>query len=158
MRRPPSGVGHLAQYFVRKGCEVLCIDGREANVASLRQRYPGLHAMVANVESYPLAKLVVFDIVFCYGLLYHGKNPIATLRNMESICGSLLLLKTVVDSVLALLRMNEETASCNQALGGLGCRPAPDYGVLVLSPIGFPWIYMPVYPPNYPDFRVQVEK
>jgi 2-polyprenyl-3-methyl-5-hydroxy-6-metoxy-1,4-benzoquinol methylase len=27
------GVGHLAQFFIRKGCDVLCVDGREHNIA-----------------------------------------------------------------------------------------------------------------------------
>src|SRR5262245_54746689 len=29
------GVGHLAQFFRERGCEVVCVDGREENIASL---------------------------------------------------------------------------------------------------------------------------
>src|SRR5262245_34400647 len=43
------GVGHLAQFFVQRQCKVTCVDGRSENVASLKQRYPGLDAHVADV-------------------------------------------------------------------------------------------------------------
>src|ERR1700680_5346900 len=64
------GVGHLARFFVNLGCTVTCVDGRQDNIASLRSRYPDLHAYVANVEADSLLSIGRFVIVFFYGLLY----------------------------------------------------------------------------------------
>ena len=148
------GVGHLAQFFVKQGCDVVCIDGREQNIASLHSRYPSLVAHVANVETEPLSQFGRFDVVFCYGLLYHLENPIAALRNMASVCEELLLLETMIcDSTLPVLRTNDEPRAFSQALGGLGCRPTPSYVVLVINRLGFKFVYASKYPPEHSDFK-----
>ncbi len=150
------GVGHLAQFFVSRGCRVVCVDGREQNIASLRMRYPGLVAHVANVEAESLARFGTFDIVFCYGLLYHLENPLLALRNMASVCEGLLLLETMVcDHPLPVLRLDEEAAAFNQALFGLGCRPSPSYLSLALNRVGFQFVYTPTVPPEHQDFRFE---
>jgi len=149
------GVGHLAQFFVGRGCQVTCVDGRPQNVESLRSRYPRLEAHVLNVETEPLSRLGTFPVVFSYGLVYHLENPLAGLRNMASACKDLLLLETMVcDHVLPLLFLVDETKTVNQALGGLGNRPTPSYVVWALNRIGFPHVYAPTHPPAHPDFQV----
>ena len=150
------GVGHLAQFFVAKGCRVVCVDGRSENISRLRQLYPGLEAHVANVETEPLARFGTFDIVFAYGLLYHLENPLAALRNMASVCQELLLLETVVcDHVEPILGMEDESGAFSQGLKGLGCRPSPSYVVLALNRVGFPFVYAPQKPPEHPDFQFE---
>jgi len=151
-----AGVGHLAQFFISKGCEVICVDGREENIAALSHRYPGLRGIVLNVESDPLAALGRFDIVFCYGLLYHLENPIAAIRNMEAVCDKFLLLETVVaDHHLPLLRLDQETYTVSQALRGFGSRPSPSYVVFALTTAGFAAVYAPLRPPQHADFEVE---
>src|ERR1700722_3897891 len=76
------GVGHLAQFFVERGCRTVCVDARSENIDRLRMLYPHSEAAVANVETDRLADFGVFDIVFCYGLLYHVANPVAALGNI----------------------------------------------------------------------------
>lgn len=148
------GVGHLAQFFVNHSCEVVCIDAREENIISLQSRYPGLNAHVADVEVEPLSKFGTFDIVFCYGLLYHLENPLAALRNMASVCKELLLLETIItDCALPILRMEDESAAFDQAVKGLGCRPSPSYVVMGLNRIGFKLVYAPKRPPEHRDFQ-----
>jgi len=67
---------------------VVCVDARPENIARLHSLYPGREAHVANVEVDRLSELGRFDIVFCYGLLYHVENPIAALRNIAGwLCG-----------------------------------------------------------------------
>ncbi len=147
------GVGHLAQFFLKQNCRVVCLDGRAENVDSLRTRYPGLEAHVVNVES-DLSRFGRFDIVLCYGLLYHLENPIAGLRNIAAICSELLLLETIVcDHRLPVLLLDDETKTYSQGLRGLGCRPSPSYVVMCLDRIGFPFVYGPKVPPDHPDFR-----
>ena len=151
------GVGHLAKYFVERNCRVTCVDGRHENIAILRSRYPALEAHVANLELDSLAAFGDFDIVFCYGLLYHLENPIAGLRNVAQVCRDLLLMETVVsDQSEPVLRLSDEPQETrNQALGLLGCRPSPAFVTMALVRVGFRYVYAPKSPPNHPDFRFE---
>src|SRR5580692_6243260 len=129
------GVGHLAQFFVERGCRTVCVDARNENIDRLRALYPDLEAAVANVETDRLANFGVFDIVFCYGLLYHLANPVAGLANIAEACGGLLLLETMIaDHPLPLCRLADEpTETLNQAVGGVGSRPTPAFVAMVLN-------------------------
>lgn len=150
------GVGHLGAKLVEMGAFVVCVDGREANIAALRTRYPHLEAHVGNVEMEPLSRFGRFPIVFSYGLLYHLENPLQSLRNMESVCDEMLLLETIIcDQQLALVRMEDESTDMNQALGGIAGRPTPHWVVLALNRVGFPHVYAPVIPPEHEDFRFE---
>ncbi len=150
------GVGHLGAKLAEMGASVVCVDGRESNIASLRTRYPHLEAQVGNVETDPLARFGRFPIVFCYGLLYHLENPLQSLRNLESVCEDMLLLETIIcDHRLALVRTEDESTDVNQALGGIAGRPTPHYVVLALNRIGFPYVYAPATPPEHEDFRFE---
>ena len=150
------GVGHLAQFFVAKGCKIACLDARLENIDELHQRYSTLEAYVANVETESLLRLGTFDIIFAYGLLYHLENPLVALRNMASVSRELLLLETMIcDSQLPVLRFEDESSAFNQALHGLACRPSPSWVVQALNRIGFQFIYAPDKPPNHRDFQIE---
>jgi SAM-dependent methyltransferase len=151
-----SGVGHLAQFFVGRGCRVVSVDARTSNIESLRSRYPGLEARVLDVEREPLSTLGSFDVVFCYGLLYHLENPLAALRNIASVCDGTLLLETIVcDRSEPVLLLVDESVVSNQALSGLGCRPSPAYVTMALNRAGFLHVYAPRDPPDHPEFRFE---
>ncbi len=148
------GVGHLAQFFVSKGCEVLCVDARKENISSLQTRYPGLNAIVADIEVGSLSKFGKFDTVFCYGLLYHLENPLVALRNMSSVCKELFFLETTVtDHILPIVKIEDESLAFSQASRGLGCRPSPSYIVMALNRIGFKFVYAPRKSPQHRDFQ-----
>ena len=51
-------------------------EGRPDNVDELRRRRPDVTIVQADVEE-SLGRLGRFDVVFCYGLLYHLENPSA---------------------------------------------------------------------------------
>ena len=147
------GVGHLAQFFIKRNCHVVCLDGRTENIHSLHERYPGLEGHVANVES-DLSRFGRFDIVCCFGLLYHLENPLAALRNIAAVCDDLLLLETIVcDHEKPLLLLDDETKTYSQALRGVGSRPSPSFVAMALDRVGFPYVYAPRVPPDHPDFR-----
>jgi hypothetical protein len=107
------------------------------------------------VETDSLLVFGQFDIVFCYGLLYHLENPVAGLRNMAQAARELLLLDTVViDYPEPVLRLVDEPfRTRNQALGGMGSRPSPAFAAMALARAGFPYVYAPKYPPNHPDYQ-----
>lgn len=149
------GPGHLAQLFVKLGCRVVCVDSREENIHALRRRYPALtDSHVADVQQVPLTRFGRFDVVFCYGLLYHLEDPVAGLRNLASVCDGLLLLETLVcDCGQPAVVLVDESLSANQARAGLGCRPSPSWVTMALNRVGFPHVYAPMSRPDYPDFQ-----
>ena len=150
------GPGDLAQFFVSRGCDVVCIDARQENIDKLRRQYPGLEAHVADVETAELDEFGTFDVVFCYGLLYHLENPIAALRKMRRVCTSLLLLETIIcDHPLPVVRLVPEPALVTQSLHKLGSRPSPSYVLQALRHVGFPFVYVPDRLPMHPDFRFE---
>src|SRR5262249_34426369 len=147
------GVGHLAQFFVQRRCEVICIDGRAENIESLRTRYPGVPARVVDIRCGLPADLGPFDVVFCYGLLYHLEDPVAALRHLARACTEMLLLETLVcDSREPVMQLVDEPVVANQAVGGLGSRPSPSFVAMALNRGGFPLVYGPVCAPAHPDF------
>jgi SAM-dependent methyltransferase len=151
------GVGHLSRFFVERDCHVMCVDARPENLARLQSLYPGTPTQVANVEVDPLAEIGHFDIVFCYGLIYHSENPMAALRNMASCCRELLLIETViVDHPRPILELAEESPAVNNlAIAGFGCRPSQAFMANALIGVGFSFVYTTTTQPDFPDFHFQ---
>src|SRR5262249_18500549 len=89
-------------------------------------------------------------------LLYHLDSPVIALRRMHDVCEDVLLLETMIcDSSKPLMRLEDETATVNQALAGLGCRPTPTFVVTALNRVGFRFIYGTTRPPVHPDFMFE---
>lgn len=151
------GVGHLSGFFAERGCRVVCVDARVENLKRLAELYPGRERRLAHVEKDSLEQFGRFDIVFCYGLIYHSENPIAALRNIASCCQNLLLLETVVtDHFRPIVQLADEpVATVNQAASGFGSRPSPAFIAMALSRMGFPFVYATRTVPNHPDFHLQ---
>jgi SAM-dependent methyltransferase len=148
-----AGIGRLTGFFVDRGGSVVATEARAENVAELRRRLPTVDAREADVEE-SLQHLGSFDVVFCYGVLYHLESPLRALRNMAAVCTDLLLMETMVcDSRSAVLRVEDETKSVNQALRGLAHRPSPSYLAIALNRIGFDHVYSATDPPDHPDYR-----
>ena len=137
-----SGPGHFVDFYASRGCEVVAVDARPDNVAELTRRHPAIRAVTADAERDDLRGLGRFDLVHCFGLLYHLESPLAALRNMYQVCGRLLLLETMVaDSELPIVVLADEPKVVNQALRGLGSRPSPLFVAMALNRIGFPHVY-----------------
>jgi SAM-dependent methyltransferase len=151
-----SGPGHLAQFFVERGCEVVSTDARVENIEYMHELYPHHEGYVADVEEADFSQFGRFDVVFCYGLLYHLENPARALRNVSAVCDDLLLLETMVtDSRAPVLRLEDEYLSANQALRGIAHRPSPAWVGMALNRIGFRYVYIARQPPEHPDYRIE---
>jgi len=149
-----AGIGRLAEHLAARGADVTCIDGRSDNIALLRELYPAFPAHVVDVESDDLSKFGTFDIVFCYGLLYHLTEPLTFLRNMGRICSELAVLETcILDADEPLLKLFSERGGMSQSLADVGCRPSPSYIEMSARLAGFPHVYAPLDTPDHPEFR-----
>jgi SAM-dependent methyltransferase len=148
------GIGHLSQFFINESCRLLSIDGRQENIEIFKKRNPEIEARLIDVEQQSLDSLGMFDVVFCYGLLYHLENPFSAIRKISRVCKELLLLETLVcDSDLPVVRIESEPIDSDQALYGVGSRPSPNYVIFALSQAGFTNIYRPIVPPEGPEYN-----
>jgi 2-polyprenyl-3-methyl-5-hydroxy-6-metoxy-1,4-benzoquinol methylase len=120
-----AGIGLHTPFFLERGCEVTVTDGNRANVEQIRRRHPALRAAQVDMDlDGDLRHLGSFDVVYCYGLLYHLADPEGAIRRLAAVCTGVLLLETCVSlggySEVIYLR---DFAGSNQATSGIGCRP-----------------------------------
>jgi SAM-dependent methyltransferase len=129
------GIGHFIPFYLSRGCTVVAVDGRAENIDELRRRHPGIEAHVADAQELDAPELGVFDVIHCFGLLYHLDSPVAALRRLSAICDRLLILETMVcDSMEPLAVLVDETKAASQAMDGLGSRPSPAFIALAPEP------------------------
>jgi SAM-dependent methyltransferase len=147
------GVGHHTPFYTSRGCRVVGIDGRPENIEEMKHRYPQVEGLVGDVQTMDLEALGVFDVVHCFGLLYHTDSPVQALRRLASVCRGQLVLETIVcDADGATMLLADEEGSANQALAGLACRPSPSFVAMALDRLGFAYVYGTTRPPQHPDF------
>ena len=150
------GIGHFIPFYLSRGCTVVAVDGRAENIDELRRRHPGIEAHVADAQELDAPELGVFDVIHCFGLLYHLDSPVAALRRLSAICDRLLILETMVcDSMEPLAVLVDETKAASQAMDGLGSRPSPAFIALALNRVGFDFVYGAAEPPLHPDFQFE---
>jgi SAM-dependent methyltransferase len=153
-----SGVGHLSKSLAELGGDVFCVDGRDANISRLRELYPSRKAAVVDVETDALLHVGEFDVVFCYGLLYHLSDPLGFIRRAAALCREWLIIETcIMDAEEAIVRLvPEEAANHSQALHSMGCRPSSAYVIYCLKLAGLDNVYVPSTMPKHAQFRYQL--
>jgi FkbM family methyltransferase len=152
-----AGIGLHTEFFERLGCTVVSTDGRPGNVRELRRRYPWRDARVFDLDAPRIPQgLGQFDIVYCYGTLYHLQRPEEAIRRLGSLCSGLLLLETLViqgpGSSVAFVR--EDASTVNQGIAGGGCRPSRGW-VLDRLRESFGYAYATKTQPLHADFDLE---
>ncbi len=89
------GVGFFGKILQDAGLSVRAFDGRIENVEEARSRFPQISFERGNVENPDIRKLGQFDLVLCFGLLYHLENPFLAIRNLYALTGKCLLLESM---------------------------------------------------------------
>ncbi|MDW8100540.1 MAG: class I SAM-dependent methyltransferase [Anaerolineae bacterium] len=154
-----AGVGWHTGFFEKLGCSVLSTDGRLKNVVEHLHRFPYRQGRVVVADlSLPSSynQFGQFDVVYCYGTLYHLADPTLCLRELAQHCGELFLLETCVfhEDNGQINPIAENAANPNQSLHGVGCRPGRDWIMAELRK-HFPFVYHTVTQPNHPDFELE---
>lgn len=151
-----AGLGDHTSFWLDRDCTVLSTDARQENLTVLRSRYPSLQTAFLDMDnptgSNPLGEKA-FQIVYCYGLLYHLEKPAEALAFLARHCSELLLLETCVsfgeeESVNLLREPAEEPVN---SVWGWGCRPTRPWVFNQLQK-HFEYVYMPVTQPNHEEF------
>jgi SAM-dependent methyltransferase len=147
-----AGIGLHTPFFLERGCSVTVTDGRAENVAEIARRHPGVKTAIVDLEQDRPIELGRFDVIYCYGLLYHLSNPQRALARLADVCDGQLLLETAVSpgthDELLLVR---DPDAFNQAISGIGCRPTRLWILNRLkSLLGYG--YIPRTQPDHVDF------
>lgn len=149
-----AGVGDHTLYYLYQNCSILPVEGRSELVAFITKRF-GITVKHADLEK-DIALLKSesgYDIVHCYGLLYHLNNPKEFLENTAN-CGTTFLLETCVSSDFATDATNlveEDQVNQTQAIHGVGCRPRRDWIWNTLKSL-YPYVYCPKTQPTHEQF------
>lgn len=152
------GVGHFSKWWVDRGAHVTALDARIENIQETRKRCPQVTAWCMDIERNALPfPPAPFDVVFCYGLLYHLSKPALALENIRKACSGMLLLETIMlDSWDAeLMMVSENPAVSNQGMDRISCRPSWIWLSQALRSVGFPNLYATVGYPQHPDFQCE---
>jgi hypothetical protein len=149
-----SGPGFFTPYFTNKGCKTLSIEGREKNVAAFKIVNPNSDVLLLDLESEEWPTITPHNICFCFGLLYHLKDPESLIKKITPLVTDFLMLETCVTwhDEENLITNNTENSGCiTQALNGVGCRPSRKKLWLTLKNY-FPFVYTPLSQPQNSDF------
>jgi hypothetical protein len=101
-----AGIGDHSSFYLDRGCTVTAIEPRAENVAIMRSRMreapsawdPDRLRVIQAQADAPgvLDDLGTFDVVHCYGLLYHLSHPERLLRDAAAHCRSLMVVETKI--------------------------------------------------------------
>jgi SAM-dependent methyltransferase len=147
-----AGIGLHTAFFENRGCQVLSTDARFENVAEIARRYPQRRVAHLDLE-HPDEILAVgpFDIVYCYGTLYHLGTPDQTLKALANISDMVLVETCVTPGPGEAVNLIGELPAANQAHSGEGCRPTRRW---VLERLREYWGfgYLSRTQPSHPEF------
>ncbi len=136
------GVGDFSKFLSDLGFRVSAVDGREENVIEAKSRYREITYRAADVEDLPLAEMGTFDLVLCFGLLYHLENPFRAIRNLHSLTGRILLIETMrIPSSETTMELLDEGHAEDQSLNYVAFYPSEAALIKMLYRAGFSHVY-----------------
>jgi tRNA (mo5U34)-methyltransferase len=147
------GVGFFSRTLAECGLNVCGFDAREENIEEACRRFPGIPFERGNIEDRAIAQLGQFDLVLCFGLLYHLENPLQAIRNLRAITEKCLLLESMcLPEEKCTLPLRQEPPQDDQSLTEIACYPGEGSLVKMLYRAGFAKVYLTLLP-NHDDFR-----
>jgi hypothetical protein len=154
-----AGIGDLTGYFLNRGCHVTITEGRPGNLDYIRHRYPQCPVALLDLETPTEMPGAPFDIVACFGVLYHVSNPAEALHALAEQCQEMLLLATSVSfgSHVAENIVDENIRSPTQAVSGRGCRPTRPWIFEALAR-DFEHVYVTRTQPNHEQYPIDWSK
>jgi len=150
-----AGIGDFSSFFTDRACSLTITDGRPSNLEVCKRKFPNVPLRVLDLDSPDPAYAQSFEVVFCYGLLYHLAAPAPAIAYMADRCTNLLLLETCVSpgDDIALNPVREASYRPSQALSGQGCRPTRSW-VLTELRKSFEYAYATVTQPWHDEFPI----
>jgi SAM-dependent methyltransferase len=148
------GLGYFSGFLHSLGFQVTAVDGRGENVEKARQRFSQISFHTINAEDPTIRDLGRFDIVLCFGLLYHLENPFLAIRHLHAMASKLLLVESVIlpGSEPTMGLVNEGPRE-DQGLNHIAFYPTESCLVKLMYQAGFPNVYRFDKMPDHPAYR-----
>jgi hypothetical protein len=150
-----AGIGDHTHFFLDRNCHVTSVEAREENLNILRLRYPQLDIRQLDLDHPQPIFDQPFDIVYCYGLLYHLNKPAEAIEFMAHYCRQILLLESCVSygDEEALNPCEEPVDDPTQSYSGQGCKPTRKWIYNQLQK-WFEFVYLPTTQPYHGEFPI----
>jgi SAM-dependent methyltransferase len=148
-----SGPGDLTGFLLERGCAVTAVDGREECLNALRIRFPQVRTLQLDLN-HPagLRAMGWFEVIHCYGLLYHLEKPEALIETIGRLCTDFAVIETCLSvGDVAGVEFADETDDYTQSLTRKGCRPTRPWMFDTLRR-SFPFVYVTRTQPDHPEF------
>jgi hypothetical protein len=151
-----SGPGDHTGFYVERDCAVVSVDSRQECLDELVRRFPGVQTIRCDLnEPEPLKEAGRFDIIHCYGILYHLETPGKLLACMGEVCDGIAIVETCVspESGSKVEVVEEVDEDYTQSSTGHGSRPTRQWVFEKLREF-FPYVYQTRSQPVHPEFPV----
>jgi SAM-dependent methyltransferase len=152
------GFGYFSGLLQSVGMDVLGVDGRVENATEAQRRLPGVRFATCNAEDPALRGFGKFDLVFCFGLLYHLENPMLAISHLKELTKRLLLVESVIfpgdEPIMALVN---EGPTEDQGINYVAFYPTEACLIKILYRVGFSRVYRFTNPPDHPEYRPGAE-
>ena len=159
-----AGIGDHTSYFLDRGCSVLALEPRYENCLVFARTMHELRAQgcaavkrcdLVNCDVESLGEFVrdSFDVIYCYGVLYHVADPVAALHSLAARCTDLFLLETAVrfGAQESVATGYEDHRVPSQSIHGGGNRPTRPWLLKQLKSL-FAHVYVPHTQPAHEEF------
>ncbi len=148
------GVGFFAQVLQECGLYVLGFDARAENVTEARTRFRRIPFAVEDIENPAVTRMGKFDLVLCFGLLYHLENPMLAMRNLRALTRRGLLVESMcAPGKDTTMTMREEPSQEDQSLALVAFCASESCLVKMLYRAGFAAVHRVTALPEHEDFR-----
>lgn len=148
-----AGAGDLSSYFLDRGCRLTITEVRPELLGYLRKRYPGQMVQQFDLDSPSPVEGSPFEVVFCYGVLYHLKQPGDALAYLSDCCSDLLLVcsQVLFGDDMMIREVQERPSRFSQSYHGRGTRFTRRWLYECLCE-HFPHVYTPKTQPAHRQF------
>lgn len=153
------GTGFFSEFLRDSSYRVSALDGRKDNVEEAARRVQNVDFRHADVEDQSLSSLGSFDLVLCFGLLYHLENPFRAIRNLFALTGKVLIVESMcVPDKASLLYLMDEGELEDQGLNYVALYPSEGCLIKMMWRAGFPYVYRFRNLPDHEQFRDTAER
>jgi FkbM family methyltransferase len=148
------GIGFFSNYLSSVNLKVTAFDAREENIEEAKMRNPQVEYSVRNVEDSCIRELGLFDVVLCFGLIYHLENPFRAIRNLYDVTAKVLFIESMVTpSRSPITTLMSEFQGDDQGLRYVAFIPSEACLIKMLYHAGFLEVYKTIQLPDHEDFR-----
>ncbi len=128
------------------------MDARQSCLDVLASRFPSVQTIRCDLNFPDQLPRESFEVVHCYGILYHLERPADLIRYLGEICSDFTVLETCVQGhEVGVEIVDEVLGDYTQSSTGRGCRPGRKWVFEELKK-HFPFVYVTTTQPNHVEF------